>query len=119
MGTPAIGADSLVRVSDPEVQRFLREKWERIEEQFAPTHFILFGSRINGTPHEWSDLDAIIVSERFTDIRTIKRSFHFKTIVDPHIAMTALCYTPSEFDDLRHSPVGVVADACREGLWVK
>jgi predicted nucleotidyltransferase len=105
-------------VTDPEVQRFLGEKWALIEERFAPVHFILFGSRINGAPHEWSDIDVIVVSECFANVRFVKRAYLFQTTIRPHIPMTTLCYTPEEFVDLR-SGIGVVADACREGLWLK
>jgi predicted nucleotidyltransferase len=118
MGAATIASDALTRLTDPEVRRFLAEKWPLIEEQFAPTHFILFGSRVNGTPHEWSDIDAIVVSQRFADIRFIRRAYHFKTVVRPHLGMTALCYTPEEFERQRRG-IGVVADACAEGVWVK
>ena len=118
MGAAAAGADALTRVTDPEVRRFLRDKWALIEEQFAPRHAILFGSRITGTPNEWSDIDLIVVSERFADIRFVKRAYAFQTAIRPHIAMTSLCYTPEEFKSLR-SGIGVVADACREGVWLK
>lgn len=118
MGASTIATDSLDRITDMEVLRFLREKWGLIEEQFAPTHFILFGSRINGVPHEWSDIDAIVVSPRFIDIRFIKRAYLFKKAIEPHIGMTALCYTPEEFEDMRGG-IGVAADACREGVWLK
>ena len=90
MGVTAIGTDALRGVTDPEVQRFLREKWALIEERFAPLHFILFGSRINGTPHEWSDIDVIVVSEHFSDIRLVKRAYHLQTIIRPHIPLTTL-----------------------------
>jgi hypothetical protein len=118
MGDAAIGTDALKRVTDAEVQRFLREKWPLIAERFVPTHFILFGSRIRGTPHEYSDVDAIIVSERFAGIRFVRRAYAFQTAICPHLPMTTLCYTPEEFANLR-SGIGVVADACREGLWLK
>lgn len=118
MGPPAIRTEALSRLRDAEVQRFLREKWDLIEEHFAPVHFLLFGSRINGTPHEWSDIDSIVVSRRFADTRFIKRAYQFKSLIRPHVGMTALCYTPEEFEDLR-TGVGVVADACREGVWLK
>ena len=118
MGVATIGTETLSRLADPEVRRFLAEKWALIAEQFAPSHFILFGSRVNGTPHEWSDLDAIIVSSRFAGIRFIKRSYHFKTAIRPQLGMTALCYTPEEFEELRDG-IGVVADACREGVWLE
>jgi hypothetical protein len=112
----AIGTDALIRVTDPEVQRFLRDKWAMIEERFAPVHVILFGSRITGTPHEWSDVDLIVVSAHFAAIRFVKRAYHFLTAIRPHIAMTALCYTPEEFANLG---IGVAADACRDGVWLK
>ncbi|MBI4600751.1 MAG: nucleotidyltransferase domain-containing protein [Planctomycetes bacterium] len=118
MGAATIRTETLSRLSDPEVRRFLAEKWALIEEQFAPSHFILFGSRVRGTAHEWSDLDAIIVSSRFAGIRFIKRAYRFKTAIRPHVGMTALCYTPEEFEELRGG-IGVVADACREGVWLK
>jgi hypothetical protein len=118
MGATTIASDALTRLTDREVRRFLEEKWPLIEQQFAPTHFILFGSRVNGTPHEWSDIDAIIVSQHFADIRFIRRAYHFKTIIRPHLSMTALCYTSEEFERQRSS-IGVVADACAEGVWVK
>src|SRR5439155_13561278 len=101
MGSTTTPADGLTRLSDPEIRRFLREKWALIEQQFAPLHFVLFGSRINGTPHEWSDLDAVVVSPRFADTRFIRRAYLFKTAVRPHLPMTALCYTPEEFERAR------------------
>jgi predicted nucleotidyltransferase len=118
VGPSTISTETLARIADPEIQRFLREKWELIEKEFEPSHFILFGSRINGVPHEWSDIDAIIVSEKFSTIRFPDRSFEFKKVIDPHIAMTVLCYPLEEFEYMR-TGIGVVADACREGLWVK
>lgn len=118
MGVATIGADALARITDPEVKRFLDEKWERVEEVFAPVHAILFGSRVNGVPHEESDIDLILVSERFADIRFVKRKYTFKTTIRPHIKMDVFCYTPEEFEKLS-TGIGVIADACREGLWLK
>ncbi len=118
MGAATVAAEALARITDTEVRRFLAEKWSLIEEQFAPAHFILFGSRINGTPHEWSDIDAVIVSDRFACTRFLRRAYQFKTAIRPHLAMTALCYTPQEFESVRRA-IGVVADACAEGVWLK
>jgi hypothetical protein len=52
------------------------------------------------------------------DIRFIWRADSFREIIDPHVIMTALCYTPEEFADMR-TGIGVVPDACREGLRLK
>ena len=116
MGTPTTGTTALSRITDPQVQRFLGDKWETIAQHFQPLHLILFGSRINGVPHLWSDIDLIIVSARFEGMRFIKRSYYFKTVVQPDVGVTALCYTPAEFERARCG-IGVVADACREGCW--
>jgi hypothetical protein len=118
MGPATIDAEVVARLTDPEILRFLREKWDLIEREFAPNHFIFFGSRVNGVPHEWSDIDAIAVSARFAEYPFVNRSYHFKTAVEPHVAMDVLCYTPEEFEHMRHG-LGVVADACREGVWLR
>jgi hypothetical protein len=118
MGTQATVTEVLAQVTDSELRRFLTDKWDLIEEHFAPTHFIVFGSRVHGTPTAWSDIDAIIVSPAFSPIRIVNRSYHFKKAIRPHIGMDVLCYTPDEFENLR-TGVGVVADACSEGLWLK
>jgi hypothetical protein len=118
MGPATTRPEALTRITDAEVRRFLADKWPVIEDRFAPIHFILFGSRINGIPHEWSDIDAIVVSEHFAGMRFVKRAYHFKSVVLPHVGMTALCYTPTEFEEFRKG-IGVVADACREGVWLR
>jgi len=118
VGVAAVEPAILTRITDPEVRRFLSEKWALIEELFAPEHVILFGSRVNGTPHEWSDIDLIVVSRTFAETPFIGRAYHFKTAIRPHIATTVLCYTPEEFASAS-SGIGVVPDACREGLWIK
>lgn len=122
MGTPTIDFGPAVqrRLTDPVIRQFLNEKWALIEEKFAPKHFILFGSRVNGTPHEWSDIDAIIVSDAFDKDQRRGRSATFKKVIDIDVAMDIFCYTPEEFEDMRSGiGIGVVADACREGVWLR
>jgi predicted nucleotidyltransferase len=118
MGDSSTLTELLDRVRDAEARRFVREKWDVIEERFAPVHVILFGSRAHGTPHIESDLDVIVVSERFSPIRFVNRAFQFKRAVRPHLGMDVLCYTPKEFEKLK-TGVGIVADASREGIWLK
>lgn len=74
-----------MELRDPEVQRFVRDKWGLIQDRFTPTHFILFGSRVTGTPHEWSDIDAIIVSERFASVRRVRRAYTFLATIEPDL----------------------------------
>ena len=98
MGTSTISPTALANITDPEVKWFLEQKWDLVEEHFAPIHCILFGSRFNGKTHEWSDIDLIVVSERFAEIPFVNRGCHFKNVVQPRTAMDVLCYTPEEFE---------------------
>jgi predicted nucleotidyltransferase len=37
---------------------------DEVRKMFNPTKVILFGSYVNGTPHEWSDIDiAVLVND--------------------------------------------------------
>jgi hypothetical protein len=120
MDTATAGIDPVLwtRLADPTIRRFLNDHWAGIEEKFSPNHFILFGSRIYGIPHEWSDIDAIIVSGVFAKTPRVNRSATFKRAIDLRLPMDVLCYTPEEFEDMR-TGIGVVPDACREGVWLK
>ena len=50
---------------DKEKVREIAQKYsEEVRKIFNPTKIILFGSYVNGTPHEWSDIDiAVLVSD--------------------------------------------------------
>jgi predicted nucleotidyltransferase len=47
------------------IRRFAR----RIAERFDPEKIILFGSFAYGTPHEWSDVDLLVVMPTYDEIR--------------------------------------------------
>ena len=109
--------DQLSGVSDPQLRRFIETNWGRILELFSPRHLILFGSRVSGTAKEDSDIDLIIVSDAFEGIPFLERSRKFNEQVPWHLRVDAWCYTVREFEKKRRE-VGVVADACREGIWL-
>jgi predicted nucleotidyltransferase len=46
------------------IRRFAR----RIAERFDPEKIILFGSFAYGTPHEWSDVDLLVVMPTYNEI---------------------------------------------------
>jgi len=107
----------LTQIADPELRRYVEANWQRILELFAPQHLIAFGSRVNGSAKPESDIDLIIVSDVFEGIPFLERSRKFNEQVPWHLRVDAWCYTVKEFEQLRRQ-VGVVADACREGLWL-
>lgn len=82
---------------DALLNEFLACAMPRIMERFSPSRVILFGSRVRGSAGPDSDLDMIMVSEAFQNIRfpermgMVLKSFEFPMHVD------ILCYTPEEF----------------------
>jgi len=83
---------------DDVVARFLREKLEIIKREYAPQQLIIFGSRAVGNARTESDIDIIVVSDRFKSTRYVNRMGEFLIKVRPHVHVDALCYTPEEFE---------------------
>jgi predicted nucleotidyltransferase len=108
---------SVAAVRDEVVQRFLETYLGQIVAEYRPEHMILFGSRATGTPREDSDIDLLLVAKRFRGIRFVDRRFHVKTTLDFPPRVDLLCYSPEEFEQLRDG-FGLVADICREGVWL-
>jgi len=106
-----------VEIKDDELRRYIEANLGRILELFAPRHIIAFGSRVNGTAREDSDIDLIVVSDAFEGVPILERSRRFNEAVKWHIRVDAWCLTVKEFERLRRQ-IGLVGDACREGVWV-
>ena len=114
--TEAAGRVSDLRqVRDPEIRRFLGESLGRITDRFSPEALLFFGSRVAGLPDEWSDIDLIIVSREFENMRILPRMALFRRVAQPHIRVDALCYTPEEFEYAVTQPT-LVREAFRTGL---
>jgi uncharacterized protein len=103
------------RAPDPLVARFVRELLPKLRARFQPTQVIVFGSRARGEALLESDLDLLIVSERFRDIRFLDRSVAVLQELDPPFGMDVLCYTPEEFGRKRDE-LGIVSEAVETGL---
>jgi len=109
------------RVQDAVASGFLRQVWDDIERHFAPQHVILFGSRATGRARPDSDIDLILVSPYFEDVPFIKRMGVFRQKIDPlrsGLSMDVLCYTPEEFKEMS-TGIGMVAEAVKEGIWIR
>ncbi len=106
---------------DEVAARFLRQVWEKIERRYAPEHVILFGSRAVGQARPDSDIDLILVAPCFEGQSMANRTIDVRREIQPHqygLAMDTLCYTPEEFK-VMGTGIGTVADAAREGIWIK
>jgi predicted nucleotidyltransferase len=104
---------------DDVAKQFLDEKLETIRREFAPTHLVVFGSRAAGTARADSDVDLIIVSERFKDISVPNRPGLFLNTVWPEVPVDAICYTPEEFDALLQKQWPFVRNALKTGVTVE
>jgi len=86
---------------DPWIDQFKKNILPRIKKEYKPQLVLLFGSRVKGNANENSDIDVIIVSDYFQNIRFINRmalclkKFDFPKHVD------YLCYTKEEFKRLK------------------
>jgi len=104
-------------IVDVELRRYIEANLVRILDLFSPRHIIAFGSRVNGTAKEDSDIDLIVVSDAFEGMPFLERARKFNEAIPWHIRVDAWCLTVKEFERLRRQ-VGIVADACREGVWI-
>ena len=79
---------------DPKVQQIVDE----LVKNYQPEKIIMFGSRVTGKTHEWSDVDLIAIKKtdkKFRDrIREASSSFRHVLPVD------VIVYTPEEFEQM-------------------
>ena len=106
-------------LTDPVVERFLKDKLDLIKREYAPEHLIIFGSRAKGRANVESDIDIIIVSDRFQHVRFPNRMGEFLNKIRPQVHIDAICYTPEEFVQMLHKQAPFVRNAVAEGIRIE
>ncbi len=86
-----------------------------ISEHYSPERIIFFGSRVKGTNLETSDIDMIIVSDKFSGIPFPQRISDFYTLLKISENVDVICLSQDEFDE-RSNKITVVREAVREGI---
>lgn len=76
---------------------------------------ILFGSQASGNIHKWSDIDLLIVSNKFKRKKSFKRARGFYKYWNLDYPVDFLCYTPEEFNKLKKQ-ITIVRQAVKEGI---
>lgn len=94
---------------------FLKKFKEELSNKVPIEKMILFGSRAYGKPHRWSDFDLIIVSKKFRNLDTLKRSLGFYDYWNYDYPVDFLCYTPKEFNKLKKQ-MTIVREAAKNGI---
>lgn len=105
------------KVNDKKVNYLIDHYLDKIKETYKPEEIWLWGSRIYGNPHEYSDI--VIVSNEFVRVRFIKRRSTFLRTIgllkDRNAEVVdALCYTPEEFEQKKKEK-DVISEAIKKG----
>jgi len=97
------------------VTRFAGEYLAKLRALYDPTLVLVFGSRARGDALADSDLDMIVVSQRFRDVPFLDRIVGVLNELDINLRLELLCYTPEEFERKRQE-LGIVNRAIEEGI---
>ena len=75
----------------------------------------LFGSRVTGKVHEFSDVDLVLVSSKFRRKKRIKRAppLHLQWSLDYPVDF--ICLTPEEFKRQKKM-IGIIKEAVEKGI---
>ncbi len=101
--------------TDPRLTRFRNDCLPVIVREFRPLRVIAFGSRVRGEALKSSDLDLIVVSQRFGSMPWLDRAVSVLQAIGAPFGMDILCYTPEEFED-KLTEYGIVRSAVSEGV---
>jgi predicted nucleotidyltransferase len=88
-------------MNDQVIEVFRSDILPKLIEYFRPEGIILFGSRVQGTAHDESDLDVIVVSPFFRDIPQHERFPLIRKKIRTSYSIDYLCYTPEEFEQMK------------------
>lgn len=98
------------RFQDQRVKQFNEEAVPVIIEHFNPQQILVFGSRAKNSQNEESDLDVIIISEKFKEIPFTKRYGRLFSLIKFPVHIDYICYTPEEFESIKNRSI-VIDDA--------
>ncbi|MFB6208537.1 MAG: nucleotidyltransferase domain-containing protein [Candidatus Nanohaloarchaea archaeon] len=88
------------------------------DEAIKIDELMIFGSRARNDYTEDSDVDVVLVSEDFRNVKWYERGMKFQrdwdygNLPDPEI----ICLTPEEFDERRKKLGDIVKRAVQEGI---
>lgn len=87
-------------------------------KDFPISKMYFFGSMATGKPHQYSDIDLIIVSPRFRELNFFKRGANMYNYWNLNYPVDFLCYTPEEFNKLKKQ-ITIVREAVKEGISIQ
>jgi len=99
-----------------EVKNLIIETAE--QENIKLQEFIIFGSRTKENYREKSDVDILLVSEKFENVNYLKRAIPFQNNWKYNHLPTPefICLTPKEFKEKKDQKPHIVNTAINEGI---
>ncbi len=92
------------------VEDFLR----KISKKYKLKKAIIFGSSVKGNFGENSDIDLIIISDKFEGLSSLKRPVELYLEWDLDYPVDFVCFTTKEFEKLKRR-VSLVKEALKNG----
>lgn len=83
-----------------QIQKSIKIFTQRVKKTFKPKQILLFGSYASGKTTDYSDVDIIIVADKFKKIPQEKRlDILYELIQDLHPDFHVFGFTPKEFNN--------------------
>ncbi len=97
------------------IQKSIKLFTERVKNKFNPKQILLFGSYATGRANEYSDIDIIVLADKFKSIPTERRlDILYPLTQDLYPDFHVFGYTPEEFQKANF--LTVIAEAKERGI---
>jgi hypothetical protein len=93
----------------------LKDFKKEVSKKIPILKLYFFGSRVKGKYHRYSDIDLIVVSDKFRGLKFRRRPLLLYDYWNLDYPVDFLCYTPEEFEKLRKM-ITIVREAVKEGI---
>ena len=105
----------MVTITNKIVNAWIKHFVKKINQKYTPELILLFGSRARKDHLLESDVDMIIVSKKFKNIKWPVRLGDVAVEWEGFVDIEPLCYTPEEFA-VKKKQIGIVQQAVKEGV---
>ena len=106
------------RKPDKKTMKLIAGHVKFLKKKFSPDKIILFGSRAREDNLEESDIDIMVISDKFSKIGFRERIIESYGLWDKKQGLDVICYTPEEFEK-RKKQMGIVQTAAEEGIEIQ
>ncbi len=104
----------MVKITNQQVGKWMDSFQKKLVLKYSPQKVILFGSRARKDNLVDSDIDLLIVSDKFKEIKWPRRVGDVAKLWMGLVEIEPLCYTPEEFEKKKRQ-IGIVQQAVKEG----